>query len=142
MKKGIINIICFAGACLLALGTFIVYQNSQPITVDLPALQEEESVAQNAEKKGHVPAMAARARQKRWVSCETDDDCIIVDKDPCGCLSGPTGVEAINVNYVLEFDKSNQNKTVTCSDGEPSQEAQCSPDAHPVCQNKVCTIVF
>lgn len=141
MKQGMINIICFALAGFIALGTFVIYQNGKPLEVDLPVLAAQPP-AQEGSGKEQTPEAALRARQKRWASCKADDDCIIVEKDPCGCVAGPTGVTAINVNYALEFDKHNQNKTVSCPEQEPSQEGPCSPEAQPVCQNKVCTIVF
>jgi hypothetical protein len=142
MKKGIKNIIYVVLTVLVAGVTFSVYQNNTPLTVDLPSLSLEQLQAKEEAVKENTQISAARSRHKKWTACEEDEDCIIIDQDPCGCLIGPKGVTAINVDFMQAYEDKHQNQTTACPEGEPSQEAQCSPDAHPVCKNKVCTIMF
>lgn len=110
-----------------------------PIEVVIPSLSLQEMNAQEAKQK----EQATRAIVRRMYRCEVDEDCIIVDKDPCGCWAGPSGVTAINVGYTLEFNKMNEKSLAkACPDTAPSTEKECSPSAHAVCKSKVCRIAY
>lgn len=135
---------------LCALGVIaaipVVLSRREVIPTDMPALSREDVAAnkQNYEKQ-EAQERARRAAKARSVNfaCTADEDCIIVDKDPCGCLVGPKGVVAINASRSLEFTKSLGNVLAkACPDGEPSQEKECSPNARAVCRNKTCKIVY
>ena len=144
MKNKIKNIlyICLA-VFVLALIPLFLGQIS-PTQVDLPelSLQELEEQEQVRQKAAH--ASAQRALERKMFRCEQDDDCIIVDKDPCGCLVGPKGITTINAAYTLEFTKKQSRGIMAeaCPDGAPSQEKECSASARPVCQEHVCKIVY
>ena len=120
------------------------------IETDMPALSKEEIVANKADYEKQKSQQEAQERARRAAkarainyACQTDSDCIIVDKDPCGCLVGPKGVVAINASRSLEFSQSLGNVMAkACPDGAPSTERECSPNARAVCQNKMCKIVY
>ena len=121
----------------------VLYSKDQPIEVNVPALTSQEVEAKAEEQHKETVAAAAKAQVRRMYRCQADEDCIIVDKDPCGCLVGPSGVTAINAEYTLDFNKL-QSKLVakTCPDGEPSAVRECSPNAQAVCVENVCKIRF
>ncbi len=116
----------------------------------MPALSREELAAnkedyQKQEAQQEAQERARRIAKARAVNfaCQSDEDCIIVDKDPCGCLVGPKGVVAINAARTLEFNKTLENVMAkACPDGAPSQEKECSPNARAVCRNKTCKIIY
>ena len=104
----------------------LLYSKDMPIEVNVPALNSKE--------------MDVKAEEQHR---EADEDCIIVDKDPCGCLVGPSGVTAINAEYTLDFNKMQSNLVAkACPDRAPSTERECSPDAQAVCVENVCKIRF
>ena len=116
----------------------------------MPALSRAEIVANKQEYEKQEAKQEAQERARRIAkarsvnfACKADEDCIIVDKDPCGCLVGPKGVVAINASRSLEFTKSLGNVLAkACPDGAPSQEKECSPNARAVCRNKTCKIIY
>ena len=143
MKKNLKDILYFCLAFLVLAAIPFFLMHPAPAIVNLPALSLQELEAQEQAQQKAAQASAQRALERRMFHCETDDDCIIVDKDPCGCLVGPSGVTAINVDYTLQFSqKQTHSMAKTCPDGEPSQEQECSPSARAVCQEKVCKIVY
>ena len=98
MKKLIKSVLCLCGAVLIGMLLSLLMRNSEPLDVEVPVLRAEEITAKEEAQHKAAQASAARAMQKRIFSCSTDEDCIIVDKDPCGCLVGPQGVTAINAD--------------------------------------------
>jgi adenine-specific DNA glycosylase len=102
-----------------------------------------QDICPSAFKDPLTKEQAAKKVARRMYRCETDEDCVIVDKDPCGCWVGPSGVTAINVAYILDFNKMTQKSLAkTCPDTEPSVDKECSPSARAVCKEKVCRIVY
>ncbi|OUO57584.1 hypothetical protein [Candidatus Avelusimicrobium gallicola] len=129
---------------LAALGTIPVFlSKDNPIEVSVPVLDAAKLAAKEAKAQKEAEESAAQAAMRRMVSCSVNEDCIIVDKDPCGCLVGPEGVTAINAAYTLDFNKF-QSSLVTkaCPEGAPSTERECSPSAQAVCQDNVCRISY
>lgn len=128
---------------LLVLLPFFLSHTS-PIVVELPEIKQEEVLAQEEKEQKKAQVKAVRAKTRKIYACETDEDCIIVDKDPCGCLIGPAGVTAINALYTLEFNSVILKNVVaqTCPDTAPSTEKECSPGAQAVCQANTCKIVY
>ena len=120
------------------------------IETNMPALSSQEIIANKKDYQRYVAEQEAEERARRLAkkraanyACQADSDCIIVDKDPCGCLVGPEGVTAINASRSLEFSQSLGNVMAkACPDGAPSTEKECSPTARAVCRNKVCKIVY
>lgn len=142
MIKKVQNIFYVVGAVILGFITFTMYQQHTPIPIFVPEITMEELDTRAAAAKQTEERVAANTRARKLVACSVDDDCIIVDKDPCGCVRGPQGVMAINVEQVGDFASQTNAVTVNCPDREPSTEAQCSPQARPVCRERVCTIVY
>lgn len=143
MKNKLKNLLLLACAgCVLVLIP-VFFTQDKPIEVTIPTLTEKEFTAQQETQQKAAQATAQKARVRRVFRCQADEDCIIVDKDPCGCLIGPEGVTAINASYTLDFDKM-QSRAVTkaCPDRAPSQEKECSPSAVPVCRENVCRIAY
>ena len=141
--RNLIVLLCAAGVLLLLP---LLWSNREPIQIDIPRLRQEQVVSpevqkqRQAVKKQHA---AQNAKTRRIYACETDDDCVIVDKDPCGCLAGPSGVTAINVLYTQDFEEMTfKGITSSCPDTAPSTENECSDTARPVCQANVCKISY
>lgn len=143
MKKLIQNIWLLICAGVILVSIPLLLSHNQTIEVSVPRLTQEEL----AEKKKAADQAAKAAQRKhranRMYACKEDDDCIIVDKDPCGCTIGPKGVTAINVNYITDFDALNNTPfgTKTCPDTS-SIEKECSPSAHAVCKSRTCKIAY
>ncbi len=115
----------------------------KPIEVDLPQLSQEEVVAQEEIKQKQEQAAAMQSKMRRIYACTLDEDCIIVDKDPCGCLIGPQGVTAINALYTSEYNQlTTRSVTTTCPDVTPSTEQECSSSAIPICMSGTCRIAY
>ena len=107
--QDIVMLLCAVGAILLAV---MFFNRPAPIQVTMkkitPEILEENKAQIQQEAKRQQAEQAARKRaemEKRVHKCSSDDDCIIVDKDSCGCLRGPKSVTAINSEYSLEFSK-------------------------------------
>jgi chemotaxis protein histidine kinase CheA len=88
-------------------------------------------------------AAKPRARMSQFAACTSDEECVLVDNHPCGCLIGPRGKTAINIKYITEFNDKLQltADTFSCPNNEPSSQGACSPSARTVCQQKFCRIV-
>lgn len=143
MKKTITNIfllVCTVGVLLL-IPVFLTHDS--PIPVEIPSISAEELAAQKEAAAQAEKVAARKARTRRIYACETDEDCIIVDKDPCGCAVGPQGVTAININYITDFNALNNTKMVAkaCPTTSSTQK-ECSPTARGVCKAKTCKIVY
>ncbi len=135
-----IFLLACAGVVFVLIPLFISQDN--PIPVSLPELDANKIAEQEAEQKKIAAEQAARAKERRMFACEVDEDCIIVDKDPCGCLVGPEGVTTINAAYTLDFNSKQKMITKACPEGDPSTEAQCSPNAAARCVENQCKIVY
>ena len=105
MMKKVQNIFYVVGAVILGFITFTMYQQRTPIPIFVPEITMEELDTRAAAAKQTEERVAANTRARKLVACSVDDDCIIVDKDPCGCLVGSAGVTSINVNHVLDFNE-------------------------------------
>ena len=143
MKKIIKNVgllVCAGGIVGLS-GLLLTHRT--PIEVSVPVLTSEE-VAE-MKKEAAQTARAAKRKQKldRIYACKTDEDCVIVDKDPCGCGAGPKGVTAININYITDFGEFNSQSfgAITCPE-VVSREKECSLSARAVCQARRCKITY
>lgn len=138
--KALCLLVC--AACMLVLIPVFLSKDN-PIEVSMSVLTEQQAAAQEQAQQKAAQSSAQKARVRRILRCETDDDCIIVDKDPCGCLVGPEGVTAINASYTLEFNKMQSGVLAkACPDRAPSQEKECSPSAAAVCRENVCQIAY
>ncbi len=138
--KEIFLLLCAVGA-LAVIPVFLKQDN--PIEVFVPEVDVAKLAAKEEKQQKAAEKSAAQAKAQRMISCQADEDCIIVDKDPCGCLVGPQGVTAINAAYTLDFNKFQSNLvTKACPEGEPSTEQECSPFAQAVCAENVCKIVY
>ncbi|MBR3603140.1 MAG: hypothetical protein IKL48_00350 [Elusimicrobiaceae bacterium] len=146
--KGVLLLICSIAAILLAL-TF--YSRRSTIEVEMPLLtksmvDERLKEMEKSEKRRQTAQEAHRRAEleERLISCQTDEDCIIVDKDPCGCLKGPEGVTAINATMTMEFSKMMESlfaKATSCP-SVGSSERECSATARPACVKNSCKIVY
>ncbi len=143
MKKMITNIFLLTCTiCVLMLIPLFMAHDS-PIVVKIPRLSSEELLAKKEASAKAEQAAARKVRLNRIYSCQQDEDCLIVDKDPCGCAAGPSGVVAINVNYITDFNALQGSKMLTkaCAD-QVSVIKECSPSARAVCKAHVCKIDY
>ncbi len=143
MKNKIKNLTyaCLAAGILLLVPLFL--SREKAIEVDLPELNLAELEAQEEAQQKAAKASAERTFVRRIYQCELDEDCIIVESDPCGCWAGPSGVTAINATRVVDFNKLHSKSVAkTCPDGAPSAERECSPSARAVCREKTCKIEY
>ena len=147
MIKGMVLWVCAFVAAVLAVSFF---SRSQAIEVQMPLVTKqmiEENQAQIQQEQQHRQnTLLAKRRAElevRLYQCQSDEDCIIVDKDPCGCLKGPQAVTAINAGLSLEFSRLME-KTFSAATACPSVafvEKECAPAARPVCRFNRCQIV-
>lgn len=144
MKKTVKNLANVLGAIIIALLVFTFWKKDEPIYVEAPVLKLEELNAKEAALKKEAKEAAAAERARRMYSCKVNEDCIIVDKDICGCLIGPKGVTAINLNYTVDFNamQSKASMSKSCPETAPSRKRECSPSARAVCQSRQCKIVY
>lgn len=140
LLKKIILCVC-TGAVLLLIP--ILYSHDTPIQIEVPHLNEQELAAQEKQQQEEQARAMEDMRKHRVYRCKRNDDCIIVDKDPCGCLVGPKGVVAINAMYTLDFNML-QAKTVTkaCPERAARPVRECSPSARAVCVKNLCKITY
>lgn len=143
MKNKIKNITCVSLSVVVVLVSLALLSKSKPFAFDLPVLNLQEIEQQEEAQKKAAQASAERAQLRKIYHCQADEDCVIVEKDPCGCWVGPSGVTAINAEQALEFDKFYpKNVTKTCPDTAPSIEKECSLSARAVCRNNACKIEY
>lgn len=146
--KYLIYLIC---ACFVLLLVPILIKHDQPMFVELPTIdtakidekreaQENQIIVEQAEQ---AAAEKAAKRRNYFSGCNKDEECVIVDKHPCGCLIGPRGVAAINIERISEFNEEVQKRaaTASCPTNEPSTEGACAPGAHAVCRHQTCRII-
>ena len=138
--KSALLLVC-AGIAVVLIPVFL--SKDTPIEVSVTERTKTKLAEQEAEQQQEAQAQAAKNRTRRVYRCQVDEDCIIVDKDPCGCLVGPSGVTAINAAYTLDFNRMNvRSLTKACPETAPSMERECSPSAHAVCAEQVCKIAY
>ena len=146
--KEIILLCC--AACVVLL-TIAFYSRPEKLQADAPLVTQQmvkeyqDKVREATEKRQNAEAARQRAElETRMVQCQSNEECIIVDKDPCGCLTGPEGVTAINSEYSLEFSglvEKDFSEAKTCP-SIGSVERECSASARAVCQEQRCTIIY
>lgn len=137
--KNIIFLVCAGGILFLIP---ILYSKDRPIEVNMPLLDTTNMAVHEAVQQQTAQAEAHKRMVSRIYRCQQDDDCIIVDKDPCGCWAGPKGVTAINAEQTEAFNRTiASNQMRACSD-EPSTERECSATAHAVCRAGACKIEY
>lgn len=143
MKKMISNIVLLTFTIVVLALIPLFLSHNTPIKVDIPQLTKEELTAQKEESEKAAQAAARKAKLARIYSCKQDADCLIVDKDPCGCYAGPSGVVAININYITDFNALNSSRMVTkaCS-AKASTIKECSASARAVCKARSCKITY
>lgn len=144
MKKTLKKIILWICTGCVLLLIPILYSQDTPIQVTVPHLNLQELEAQEKQQQEEEARALDAMRRYRITSCKHNDDCIIVDQDPCGCLVGPQGVTAINAFYTPDFDllQSKRNSTKACPDKAPSKVRECSPTARAVCVKNKCKIAY
>ena len=137
MKKTLKNLILWICTGLVVVLIVVLYAN------DAPHLNLQELEAQEKEQQAEQARALEALRRQRVTSCKRSSDCIIVDKDPCGCLVGPQGVTAINALYTTDFNLL-QSATVTkaCPEKEPCTIRECAPTARAACVKNKCKIVY
>lgn len=146
--KGLFLIVCAAGALVLAL-SFL--SRSKPIETQMPLvtrqmIQENQAQIEQQEQQRQSSAAARRRAEleSRLYRCASSEECIIVDKDPCGCLKGPEGVTAINSSMSLDFSRmmEKQFSAATACPDKASSERECSASARAVCEQSHCKIIY
>ncbi len=148
MIKGVFLLACAFVAAVLAVSFF---SRSQPIEVQIPLVtkqmveENQAQIQQEQQRRQHKLQAKKRAElEVRLYQCQSDEECVIVDQDPCGCLKGPEGVTAINAGLSLEFSRLMEKSyaDATACPSTASTQKECSPTAHPVCQQNRCQIVY
>lgn len=146
--KGIFYLVC---AVLVLLLIPVLLKHDQPIFVEVPSIdvkkideiraQEEQMII--VEKKEAQKAIQ-RAHYNPFVVCAEDEECVIVDNHPCGCLVGSKGKTVINIKYITEFTENVQRRAgeTSCPNGTPSTEGACNVNARAICQQKTCRITL
>ena len=143
MKKAISNI-CLLVSTVVVLALIPLFMaHKSAIHVDIPRLNAQEMAAQKEAAEKAEQEAARKSRLHRIYACTQDADCLIVDKDPCGCAAGPAGVVAININRITDFNALNNSKMVTkACNSQVSVEKECSPSARAVCKAHTCKIAY
>lgn len=84
----------------------------------------------------NTPQEQISNEQTKYTTCQTDQDCVLVNADPCGCTQGGSQT-AINVDYQKEF-LAQFPQDVMCiqvMSNDPSCEA-----TQTVCVNNTCEL--
>ncbi len=137
------NIITFLAALGVLVLLPLLLSNSRPIEVHVPQVSQEDIKVQEEKKQHKAQVAAVQNKTRKIYACEADEDCIIVDNNPCGCVIGPSGRTAINAAQIQEFEKMNFKEiTSSCPDTPPSTENECSNSAQAVCQAGACKISY
>ena len=151
MNLKVKNIFLLACALIVVLLAFAFFSRADVIEVSAPLVtrqdiekyQEQQKVAQQHKQQTAEARRKAEMRETVY-KCETDDECIIVDKHPCGCLNGPEGVTAINATYSFNFltlVEKEYGQATRCGE-VASTERECSATARAVCEENRCRIVY
>lgn len=151
MSYKIKSLLFFIGAAVALMLAVYFFSKATPIEAQMSVLtkqmveenqeqiRREEAKRQNAEAARRKAALEAKLYQ-----CTSDEECVIVDKDPCGCLKGPEGVTAINSSMSLEFSQMMEKhfSAATTCPSVGSAERECSATAEAACQHGRCKIVY
>ena len=137
--KNIILIAATAGVVFL-IPLFLAHD--EPIQVEIPSFDAQELEAKKEAQQQAERQAQREARARRVYACQEDEDCVIVDKDPCGCGIGPKGVVAININFITDFNALNSNQVTTTCPDTVSTEKECSETAQAVCRARMCKIIY
>ena len=151
MISKIHTILLLVASGIVLLLAFIFFMHPDPIEAQAPLLTKQmledyqAQQQQTAQKRQSEAAARKRAElEAKLKLCETSEECIIVDKDPCGCLKGPGSITAINADFSLEFSSLVEKKFTgmeMCPE-TGSTEKECSASAHPACVENRCKIVY
>ena len=151
MISKIHTILLLVASGIVLLLAFIFFMHPDPIEAQAPLLTKQmledyqAQQQQTAQKRQSEAAARKRAElEAKLKLCETSEECIIVDKDPCGCLKGPEFVTAINSNFSLEYSRMMEKRfsATTACPSVGSVEKECSASARAVCQEKHCKIIY
>lgn len=152
MNKTIYGWLLLGFTAVVLILSIVFFRQNNPIEAEVPlfTMQEADEAKtqreQEAQKRQNMELARKRSEiDNKMTRCSSDDECVIVDKDPCGCLKGPSGVTAINGAFSLEFTNLMEKKFGTataCPSVAPSLERECSPTAEAVCREKHCKIVY
>lgn len=142
MNKMIKNVVLLVAITVVASLIPLFWAHDAPIEVTIPQLDAVEMAAQKEAAQQAEKQAQREARARRVYACQSDEDCIIVEKDPCGCAVGPKGVAAINVNFVTDFNTLNSKQITTACPDTISTEKECSAEAQAVCQARTCKITY
>lgn len=142
MNKMIKNVVLIAATAGVLFLIPLFLANNTPIEVDIPRLDAQELAAQKEAVQQAEKRAQKEVRNRRVYACQVDEDCIIVEKDPCGCAIGPKGVVSINVNFVTEFNALNSQQVTTACPDTVSTEKECSETAEAVCRAHTCKISY
>lgn len=146
--KNLILLICSGLVIMLTLSLFsrkdTIEVNIPSITVADAQQYQEESKVMERKRKHAAEARRMAELEEVLYKCQTDSECIIVDRDSCGCLNGPDGVQAINAAFSAEFAQLIEKEfaAITSCREVGSTERECSESARPVCEQNHCRIVY
>ena len=96
-------LVCALGALLL-IPVFL--SKDEPIEVSVPLLDAAQMEAQEEQAQKAAEQAAEQAKRRRMYSCTVDEDCIIVDQDPCGCLDSQLNKAAFRLTQPLRLASS------------------------------------
>lgn len=142
MNKTIKNVGLLVAIMAVAFLIPLFWTHDAPIKVSIPQLDAAEMAAQKEATQQAEKQAQREARIRRMYACQSDEDCIIVEKDPCGCAVGPKGVVALNVNFVTDFNTLNSKQITTACPDTISTEKECSAEAQAVCRARTCKITY
>lgn len=142
MNKMIKNVVLIVAITVVVFLIPLFLAHDSPIEVNIPQLDAAEMAAQKEATQQAEKQAQREARIRRIYACKSDEDCIIVEKDPCGCTVGPKGVVAINVNFVTDFNAINSKQITTACPDTISTEKECSEHAQAVCRARTCKITY
>ena len=142
MNKMIKNVILIAATTGVVFLIPLFLAHDSPIEVVVPQLDAQEMAAKKEAAEQAEKQAQKEARARRVYACKTDEDCIIVDKDPCGCSIGPKGVVAINVNFITDFNTMNSKQVTKACPDTVFTEKECSAKAEAVCRAHTCKISY
>ena len=142
MNKMIKNVVLIAAITVVAFLIPLFLAHDAPIEVNIPQLDAAEIAAQKEAAQQAEKQAQREARIRRVYACQKDEDCIIVEKDPCGCAVGPKGLVAINVDFVTDFNTLNSKQITTACPDTISTEKECSAEAQAVCRARNCKITY
>ncbi len=136
------NVVLIAAITVVAFLIPLFLAHDAPIEVNIPQLDAAEIAAQKEAAQQAEKQAQREARIRRVYACQKDEDCIIVEKDPCGCAVGPKGLVAINVDFVTDFNTLNSKQITTACPDTISTEKECSAEAQAVCRARTCKITY